>query len=163
MPAQITLQSRYTKDLSFENPGAPDSFGGAPPNIAISVEVGGRHRENLHEIVLTLNATASCDDKISFIAEVHYAGLFEIEADAALRERFIYFDAPRMLFPFAERVLADAVRDGGLPPISLPPPDFSALYRQKTGNGGDPAAASPAESPAKSGEISPKKISNSAP
>jgi len=39
-------------------------------------------------------------------------------------------EAPRQLFPFARRVLADATRDGGYPPIMLDPIDFKELYNQ---------------------------------
>ena len=40
-------------------------------------------------------------------------------------------EAPRLLFPFARRVLADAVRDGGFPPLMLEPIDFAQLYLQQ--------------------------------
>ncbi|MFX5945144.1 protein-export chaperone SecB [Acinetobacter baumannii] len=36
-----------------------------------------------------------------------------------------------MLFPFARRVLADAVRDGGFAPLLLDPIDFNTLYTQQ--------------------------------
>ncbi|MFZ2983450.1 MAG: protein-export chaperone SecB, partial [Sphingobium sp.] len=35
------------------------------------------------------------------------------------------------LFPFARRILSDAVRDGGFPPLLLDPIDFQALYLQQ--------------------------------
>ncbi|HKX22265.1 MAG TPA: protein-export chaperone SecB, partial [Rhizorhapis sp.] len=44
---------------------------------------------------------------------------------------FLYAEAPRLLFPFARRVLADAIRDGGFPPLLLEPIDFGALYMQQ--------------------------------
>jgi preprotein translocase subunit SecB len=34
------------------------------------------------------------------------------------------------LFPFAREIIANAVRNGGFPPLLLDPIDFVALYRQ---------------------------------
>ncbi|CAJ2376013.1 MAG: protein-export chaperone SecB [Gammaproteobacteria bacterium] len=132
----VILRRRYTKDLSFENPGAPASLDappGAPaPTVAISVEIGGRRRGDLHEVALSVTATAKSRNEILFIAEVRYAGLFEITGlDAAAREQFIYVEAPRILFPYAERILADAARDGGVPEFGITPPDFAAMYARR--------------------------------
>jgi preprotein translocase subunit SecB len=44
---------------------------------------------------------------------------------------FLLVEAPRILFPFARRILADAVRDGNFPPLMLEPIDFAALYMQQ--------------------------------
>jgi preprotein translocase subunit SecB len=35
------------------------------------------------------------------------------------------------LFPFARRVVADATRDGGFPPLLIDPIDFVTLYRRR--------------------------------
>ena len=35
------------------------------------------------------------------------------------------------MFPFARRIVADASRDGGFPPLLLEPINFDALYRQQ--------------------------------
>ena len=36
-----------------------------------------------------------------------------------------------MLFPFARRIVADVVRDGGMPPLMIEPIDFAGLFRAK--------------------------------
>jgi preprotein translocase subunit SecB len=41
------------------------------------------------------------------------------------------------LFPFARRIIADAVRDGGFPPLMLDPIDFGALYMSQQGQVGN--------------------------
>jgi preprotein translocase subunit SecB len=68
---------------------------------------------------------------VQFIAELEYCGVFRLlnvaEADV---KPVLLIEAPRQLFPFARRVLADATRDGGYPPIMLDPIDFMALYQQ---------------------------------
>jgi len=42
-------------------------------------------------------------------------------------------ECPRLLFPFAREIVADAVVHGGFPPLMLDPVDFVGLYRQKIG------------------------------
>ena len=44
---------------------------------------------------------------------------------------FMRAEAPRLLSPFPPRVLANAVRDGGFPPLLLDPIDFGGLYVQQ--------------------------------
>ena len=45
-------------------------------------------------------------------------------------EPFLLIECPRLLFPFARRIIADATRDGGFPPLLLDPIDFTALYQK---------------------------------
>ena len=132
------LCARYIMDLSFENPGAPGSFGVADPEIGIDVQIDGRQSENqnLHEVVLTLTVTARHDSMVLWLAEVSYVGLFEIpDVEEAARRRFVFVEAPALLFPWADRIIADVVRDGGLSTLNLSPPDFDALYRKREGSG----------------------------
>jgi preprotein translocase subunit SecB len=44
---------------------------------------------------------------------------------------FLFAEAPRLLFPFARRIVADAIRDGGFQPLMLDPIDFNGLYMQQ--------------------------------
>jgi preprotein translocase subunit SecB len=43
----------------------------------------------------------------------------------------VLIECPRMLFPFARQILAEATRNGGFPPLMLDPIDFSAMYQQR--------------------------------
>ena len=43
----------------------------------------------------------------------------------------IMIEGPRLLFPFARQIIAEAVRNGGFPPLLLDPVDFVELYRQR--------------------------------
>lgn len=129
----VVLHSRYIKDFSFENPGAPYAPGSADPRIDVTVEVDGERRKALYEVVLAFTVTASTENKIIFLVELKYAGLFEILAtlEETSRSHFIFVEAPRMLFPYLERIIADVVRDGGMMPFNLTPPDFLQLYQQQ--------------------------------
>jgi len=130
----IRVLGQYVKDLSFENPNAPDSLRGqGQPEIDLSVDVRARSLDaETFEVELVLSANAKSDKGPLFIAELTYAGLFSIRnLDERAREPFLLIECPRLIFPFARRILADATRDGGFPPLMLEPVDFAALYRQQ--------------------------------
>ena len=79
--------------------------------------------------------TAAHEDRVAFIMELTYAGLFELagmggDENEELRQRFLFREAPRILFPWVDRIFADLARDGGLPQLNLSPPDFAALHQQ---------------------------------
>ncbi len=151
LPA-IRVVGQYVKDLSFENPGAPDSLRAAgQPTIDLAVDVQAHAMdENLFEVSLVISARATRENKPVFIVELTYTGLFQIQnVDAAARDAFLLIECPRLIFPFARRILSDSTRDGGFPPLMLEPVDFAALYRQQmakrqTRNGQNGKGAPPA-------------------
>ena len=133
---QLRIVTQYVKDLSFENPGAPDSLRGdaAAPNIDLAIDVQARAvQSDLFEVVLHFEAKATRgESEVSFIAELAYAGLFAMRnIRDEEREPFLLIECPRLIFPFARRILADTTRDGGFPPLMLDPVDFAGLYRQQ--------------------------------
>lgn len=131
---QIRVQflSQYIKDLSFENPGAPMGLS-ARPQIDLNVDVQGRKLNPEHaEVELRLRVTAKAEDKPVFLLELVYGGLVQVQnAPDDILQQILLIDAPHMLFPFARRVVADIVRDGGMPPLMIEPIDFAALFRAK--------------------------------
>jgi preprotein translocase subunit SecB len=136
---QVSIITQYVKDLSFENPNAPASLQmGGQPRIDVNVGVNARKAaDNVYEVELKITAKADVDGTATFLVDLLYAGLFGLQnvPEEAL-EPFCIIEAPRILFPFARRILADAVRDGGFPPLMLDPIDFGALYlAQQGGNG----------------------------
>ena len=133
----LQIMVQYVRDLSFENPGAPNFAAGQNPEIGVNANVGARKLSDTdYEVGLKFRieakaATEGEDEAVQFIAELEYRGVFRLlnvaEADV---KPVLLIEAPRQLFPFARRVLADATRDGGYPPIMLDPIDFMALYQQ---------------------------------
>ena len=131
----LSAITQYIRDLSFENPNAPDSF--APrqesPNIGISVNVNAKQRTNGEfEVELTLEGKATEGEALMFRFELVYGGVFRaqnIPADAL--QGVIMVECPRLLFPFARQIIADSVKNGGFPPLYIDPIDFVSLYRQK--------------------------------
>ena len=130
---QVAILAQYVKDLSFENPGAPATLQmEAQPRIEINVNVQAKTvGEDVYEVELKIDATAKVadGDQVAFAIQLVYAGLFGLKNFPADQlEPFMVVEAPRLLFPFARRVVADASRDGGFPPLMLEPIDFGGLY-----------------------------------
>jgi len=143
---QVGLMAQYVKDLSFENPNAPNSFQGeSEPAVDLGVSVNAKRiGEDVYEVTLAIKAEAKCDDKVSFVVELLYAGLFAIRGlREEMLEPFLVIEAPMLLFPFARRVVADMTRDGGFIPMMLDPIDFAALWEQqkKAQTGEKPSAS----------------------
>ncbi len=131
---QIGLIAQYVKDLSFENPNAPGVYQWQEqPQIDINFNISNTQiADDVFEVALKVSAKAVADQGTAFAVELLFAGLFGIRNVPEDQMRpFLYAEAPRLLFPFARRVVADAVQDGGFPPLMLDPIDFGALYVQQ--------------------------------
>ena len=135
-PLQITAQ--YVKDLSFENPNAPESLmpGAPPPQVSVAVDVRTTQlnaAEQTYEVVLHVRAEAKSGDKQSFLVEIAYGGVTKLTSEVK-REHvapLLLVEAPRMMFPFARAIIASATRDGGFPPLLVQPIDFLDLFRRQ--------------------------------
>lgn len=140
MKKGIAVKAQYLKDLSFENPDSPFIFADKKLNpkidIAVDVNVKGVQK-TIFEVVLKLNAAAKKvkegeEDKQIFIAEVMYAGLFDLSGmDESEFEKTLLIDCPTILFPFARRIMAEITREGGFLPLMIDPIDFEELYSRK--------------------------------
>ena len=131
----LTILAQYVKDFSFENPGAPRSLQARDkaPAINISVNVNANPlAESDFDVLLSLNAEAKDGDKVLFNAELAYGGVFRITGfpqEHMLPVLFI--ECPRLLFPFARQIIADATRNGGFPPLMIDPIDFAQMFQQR--------------------------------
>ena len=133
LPA-VGVISQYVKDLSFENPNAPAVFQWqGQPQIDVGFNIGNEQvGDDVFEVSLKINVVAKTEEKTAFQVELVYAGLFGIRnVPEEQLAPILLAQGPAMLFPFARRVLADAVRDGGFPPLMLDPIDFGALFMQQ--------------------------------
>jgi preprotein translocase subunit SecB len=136
MQPQVGVIAQYVKDLSFENPNAPRSLQNlaqAQPQMEVNVNVNARKlADDVFEVDLKIEVTAKQGAETAFVVDLLYGGLFGVRnlPDENL-EAFLVVSAPTLLFPFARRVIADATRDGGFPPLMLEPVDFTALYMQQ--------------------------------
>ena len=128
------LISQYVKDLSVENPNAPECYQWPePPQLDVQFNIAARAIQGeVHEVQLKIQLNAKSEPGVAYIVDLTYAGLVGMRnLDEPQMHAFLYAEAPRLLFPFARRVIADAVRDAGFPPMLLDPIDFNAIYMQQ--------------------------------
>ena len=145
--------AQYVKDLSFENPGAPQSLSTSEgsPKMDATVNVQAKQlSKSEFECEIKIGVSAKRDDTLIFLVELVYAGVFQVvNVPQDQVQQVVFIECPRQLFPFARRVVADATRDGGFPPLLLDPIDFVGLYQQqlaaaqKTQNTGGEAETAP--------------------
>ena len=130
---RIQIVAQYIRDLSFENPGAPSTMT-SRPNIELGVDLQARRMEGaVFEIELKIRVNAKMpDDKPVFLLELVYCGLLQItNVPDEVLQQILLIEGPHLLFPYARRIISDAVRDGGMPPLMVEPIDFAGLYRSK--------------------------------
>jgi len=148
---QIGVLGQYVKDLSFENPNAPQSITPAPagqqPSINIQVNVDAKPMSaNDFEVTLRLEGKAETQGMLLFNFELVFAGAFRIQnVPPETLQPIVLIECPRLLFPFAREIVAKAVRNGGFAPLLLDPIDFVGLYRQRMA-AGQAAPTQPASS-----------------
>jgi preprotein translocase subunit SecB len=132
---QLIINAQYIKDLSFENPRAPQSLIQQPtqPSVDINVDVKAQNLgPDVFEVILTINVTARVQDEPVFLVELAYGTVVTIKN--ALQEMLaamILVETPRIVFPFARAIIANATRDGGFPPLMINPIDFAELLRNQ--------------------------------
>lgn len=141
------IVSQYIKDLSVENPNAPDCFQWTDqPQIDLQFNIGAVPvNDQIHEVELKINVTAKAEKGNAYLIELSYCGLIGMRnlPDDQMHA-FMYAEAPRILFPFARRIIADATRDAGFQPLMLDPIDFNGLYIQQLQRKAEEQAASEA-------------------
>jgi preprotein translocase subunit SecB len=140
----LLLNVQYTRDLSFEVPGAPEIFINLKeqPRVDLSLDVQARPVQggsNVYEVCLQIRADAKAGDTPCFIAELAYCGVFTVNVPQEHLEPVLLVECPRLLFPFARNILAEVTRDGGFPPVMLSPIDFFALWQSRRPAAGQPA------------------------
>lgn len=133
----LNVLAQYIKDLSFENPNAPRSLAPLPegqhPAINIQINVNATPlAETDIEVELKLEGKAEAGGNVLFSFELVYAGIFRVQNVVQTDvQPLVMIECPRLLFPFAREIVANAVRNGGFPPLLIDPVDFAGLYRQR--------------------------------
>jgi len=134
-PAAISVLGQYVKDLSFENPNAPRSMMALaqPPAVNIQFNVNAKPLSGTdYEVELAVEGKAEHEQMVLFHIELVYAGIFRLaDVPQDVAQQVVLIECPRLLFPFARQIIADAIRDGGFPPLMIDPVDFAALYRNR--------------------------------
>lgn len=158
---QISILAQYTKDLSVENPSAPAVFQWqVQPNLDVQFNINVEGvAEDVHEVALKIEVNAKSDNGVHFVVDLTYGGLFGLRnVPAEALQPFLLIEAPRLIFPFARQIVAEAVSGAGFPPLLLDPIDFAGAYLAQLqaaqqqaqsveggGNGGGEQAETPSE------------------
>lgn len=137
----VVIHSQYLKDMSFENPNAPEILYKAnqPPEVDVNFEIDTRKIENgpeehYYEVVLTINAQATRADKTMFLAEIKYGTTVSIHGmDEKRHHPLLFVEVPRIMFPFVRLLLSNATQSGGFTPLQISPVDFRSMYIQRFG------------------------------
>lgn len=134
---QLQVLAQYIKDLSFENPQAPLSLQAGKPQLEVGVDVQARQvGVDQFEVVIRIRGDANQNaTQKAFVVELVYAGVFMLRnIPQEGIQPILLIECPRILFPFARRIVADVTREGGFPPLMLDPIDFAGLFRQSVQN-----------------------------
>lgn len=131
----LSSLTQYVKDFSFENPNAPRSLGQQQqgPQISLTVNVGAQPLSDTDfESQLVLEGKGVVEGETLFAFELTYCGIFRLQnIPQEQLHAVVMIECPRLLFPFARQIVADAVRNGGFPPLYVDPVDFAQLYQQR--------------------------------
>jgi preprotein translocase subunit SecB len=128
---QVSILAQYIKDLSVENPSAPQVYQWqVQPNVEVQFNINVQGlADDVHEVSLKVEVSARSENGVHFVVDLSYSGVFglrNVPADAL--QPFLLVEAPRLIFPFARQIVADAVSNSGFPPLLLDPIDFAAAY-----------------------------------
>lgn len=135
----LTIVSQYIKDLSFENitPMSQNKANSAQPSIDVQLRIDVKQGAGagMYSISLITEIVAKQGDKKLFLLELNYVGEFVVDGfPEKVMDLLLRIECPRLLFPFARSIIANAVSDGGFPPLYIEPVDFAALYQQQMQN-----------------------------
>ena len=131
---QITLQTVYLKDCSYESPQGPrlPNNQNWEPKFQLNMNTSGDEiGPDVREVLLTITLEAKQGDATLYLVEVKQAGVFSI-AGASMEDmkRLIGSFCPSVLFPYAREVISDLIVKGGFPNFLLPLVNFDALFAQ---------------------------------
>ena len=152
---KLKVLGQFIRDMSFENIVAQKNISsdGAPEiNVQVSLDGKKRSDDDQYEVNCKFKITAKNKNAevTLFLMELDYGGIFQIEnVPKDQIHPFLMIECPRMLFPFARRIVHDIIRDGGFPALNLDTIDWLALYRQNLAHQNEIAKAAKAAKAAK--------------
>ena len=131
---QVSLQSVYLKDCSYESPNGPrlPNNQAWEPKFQLNMNTAAEEiGPDIREVLLTITLEAKQGEATLYLVEVKQAGVFSIVgASVDDMKRLIGSFCPSLLFPYAREVISDLVIKGGFPNFLLPLVNFDALFAQ---------------------------------
>ena len=133
----IQINAQYIKDFSFEAPNMPFALMEMKSAPEINVNIDLKADKTQNEKVFTVNLSLRLNAKIKetnktlFLCELVYGALVTLDVPEDAREPVLMVEIPHMIFPYARAIVANAIREAGLPSLQINPIDFAGLYRAK--------------------------------
>ena len=131
---QVSLQTVYLKDCSYESPNGPRLPGNQPwePKFQLNMNTAAEEiGTDVREVCLTITLEAKQGDATLYLVEVKQAGVFSMSgASVEDLKRLIGSFCPSVLFPYAREAVSDLITKGGFPSFLLPLVNFDALFTQ---------------------------------
>ena len=131
---QVSLQSVYLKDCSYESPNGPrlPNNQAWEPKFQLNMNTATEELgSDVREVSLTVTLEAKQGDATLYLVEVKQSGVFSIAgASNEDLKRLIGSFCPSVLFPYAREAISHLVVKGGFPNFLLPLVNFEALFAQ---------------------------------
>ncbi len=125
------IQRMYLKDLSLEQPNAPQILlEQSQPQVDINLSMGAVPvNEGIFEVTVTATVTTKVKDKVLFLVEAKQAGIFEIRhIPEEQMQGIISIVCPQMVYPYLRAIVSDICTRAGFPPILLTEVNFQAMF-----------------------------------
>ena len=130
--SELSLIGQYIKDLSFENPMAPN-LPSQNNNPTVSLDVNTTYldlKNNNHEVNLKINSTASIDKNTLFALELQYAGLIKTIIKNEKEKKNLIISGSYLLFPYARSIISSITMEGGFKPLVIQPIEFENMFQK---------------------------------
>lgn len=132
----LMIHRQYLKDLSFENPNAPEVLVRAetPPEMDMNLMLDVAKLEHdkidhFYEVTIHLTANAKRNDKTLFIIEILYGTTVSIqELPENKHHPLLFIEVPQLMFPQVRQIVLNLTQNGSFTPLNLSPVDFRRMY-----------------------------------
>ena len=130
--SELTLIGEYIKDLSFENPMAPN-LPSQNKNPTVNLDINTTYldlKKNNHEVNLKIKSTASIDEDVIFVIELQYAGLIKTIIKNKTDKKKLIISGSYLLFPYARSIISNITMEGGFKPLVIQPIKFENMFKK---------------------------------
>lgn len=128
------IQRIYLKDLSLEQPNAPQILlVASEPQVQVEIDISvAPLSEGIFEVALSSAVTAKVDTKVLFLVEAKQAGIFEFSNIPIEQiDPMLGIACPTILYPYLRSNIADIISRGGFQPIHLNEINFHSMYEHR--------------------------------
>jgi preprotein translocase subunit SecB len=125
------IQRIYLKDLSLEQPNAPQILlEQGQPQVEINLALGAAPiADGVYEVTVTATVTTKVNDKVLFLVEAKQGGIFEIRhVPEDQLQPIIGIACPGIIYPYLRAIVSDVCTRAGFPPVVLTEVNFQAMF-----------------------------------